>query len=116
MSGADLAGKRVVITVAEPSEFVREAGRAKFTGTIAEIDEERCVVTLDRPLRCGERTFLTAHCQTRHEGTSTSELESGGGVALNVTLLAKLERSLADVERCDFRDGYAVVAVVAILE
>ena len=115
MGRADLAGKRVVITVAEPAEFVRECGKAKFTGSIVELDENRCLVTLEAPLRCGERTFRSAHCQTRHEGTSMHELESGGGVALNVTLVPKLEDTLAGVQRSDFRGGYAVVAVVAVL-
>ena len=116
MTDVDLAGKRVVITVAEPSEFVRKAGKAKFTGAIVEIAANLCLIALDEPLSFGERAFVTAHCQTRHEGTSISELASGGGVALNVTLMPKAERSLAEVVRSDFRDGYAVVAVVAVLE
>lgn len=116
MSEADLAGKRVVITVASPQEFVRECGKAKFTGILAELDKSRCFVRLETPLKVGEREFLTAHCQTRHEGTSMSELASGGGVALNVTLIQKPEKSLADFRRSDFRDGYAVVAVVVLME
>jgi len=116
VSDAGLVGKRVVVTVAEPSEFVRECGKAKFTGNIVELDENHCLVELEEPLRVGERTFLTAHCQTRHEGTSTSELASGGGVALNVTLMPKAEKSLSEVKRSDFRDGYAVVAVVMLVE
>ena len=115
MTDTDLAGKRVVITVAEPSEFVRKAGKAKFTGVILEIDANLCLISLDAPLACGEAAYLTAHCQTRHEGTSINELASGGGVALNVTLMPKAEKSLAEVVRSDFRDGYAVVAVVAVL-
>ena len=115
MSDADLVGKRVVVTVAEPSDFVRECGKAKFTGSIVELDANHCLAELEEPLRVGDRTFLTAYCQTRHEGTSTSELSSGGGVALNVTLMSKLEKSLAEMKRSDFRDGYAVVAVVMLV-
>jgi hypothetical protein len=111
-----LAGKRVVITVAEPAEFVRECGKAKFTGTIVELDRNHCLVELETPLKVGDREFLTAHCQTRHEGTSTAELTSGGGVALNVTLMSKLERSLGEVKRTDFRGGYAVIAVMVLVE
>ena len=116
MSDAGLVGKRVIITVAGPAEFVRECGKAKFTGTIVELDTDHCLVELEAPLPVGDRTFLTARCQTRHEGTSTDELASGGGVALNVTLMSKLEKSLAEVKRSDFRDGYAVIAVVMLLE
>ena len=116
MSDTDLTGRGVVITVAEPAEFVRECGKAKFTGTLVELDENHCLVELEGPLEVGDRKFLTAYCQTRHEGTSMSELASGGGVALNVTLVPKRERSLAEVQRRDFRDGYAVVAVVVLLE
>ena len=116
MSNAGLAGKRVVITVAEPQEFVRECGKAKFTGTIVELDAGHCLVELEGPLQVGDRQFLTAHCQRWHEGTSTAELASGGGVALNVTLMSKRERSLAEVKRSDFRGGYAVVAVMMLVE
>jgi hypothetical protein len=116
VNDTDLAGKRVVITVAEPPEFVRECGKAKFTGSIVELDTNHCLVELEEPLKVGDREFLTALCQTRHEGTSTSELASGGGVALNVTLMSKRERSLAEVKRSDFRGGYAVVVVMVLVE
>jgi hypothetical protein len=116
VSDVDLAGKRVIITIAGPPEFVRECGKAKFTGTIVGCDVGRCLIKLEAPLQVGDRTFLMAHCQTRHEGTSISELSSGGGVALNVTLMPKEEKSLAEVKRSDFRDGYAVIAVVVLLD
>ncbi len=116
MSDTDLVGKRVIITVAEPPEFVRRCGKAKFTGSITELNTSHCLVELEAPLKVGDREFLTAHCQTRHEGTSTTELASGGGVALNVTLLPKLEKALAEVQRSDFRDGCAVVAVMMLVE
>ena len=110
-----LIGRKAVITVVEPVTFAREAGATKLTGEIVSLDGKRALVSLERPVALKGASYVTAYCQIRHEERSAEDLASGDELSFNVTLVPKASRSLDEIERSDFREGYATVALVTLL-
>ena len=110
-----LIGKRVALMISDPWEFGTECGVGPFYGqvsdsgteTISNVEVQRVLVALERPLNYSGAIYVSAMCHVRHAGNSFNDLQAGSHVSVNVTLLPKATQKFSEISDDDFRKGFA---------
>jgi hypothetical protein len=118
-----LIGKRVSLIISDPWEFGTECGFGPFYGKltdsgaekIADVDVQRALVTLDRPINYSNTDHVSAICHLRHEGSSLADLEAGLHVSVNITLLPIEAQTFSAINDDDFRRGYAATGSLQLV-
>lgn len=88
MSSLALVGRRVMVTLTDPWDFVTENG-AEITGSIAEArGENELVIRLEREIRFEGLSSRLLTVRPRHRGVGLNELIGGGEIGCNLTAVA----------------------------
>ena len=85
--------------ISDPWDFGTECGVGPFFGSVTDLEPERVLVLLEHPIKYSNAVYMSAKAQVRHEGTSTDDLNRGGRIPVNITLLSGNSTSLAEADR-----------------
>jgi hypothetical protein len=114
MTSSDLLKTKVTLMISDPWDFGTECGVGPFNGEFADLDRDRMLVRLERPIKYSNRIFKSALCHVRHEGISTDNLRERTRVSVNITLLSEDFTSLNKVDQAVFKEGFGAIGTIEL--
>lgn len=109
---SDLVGRKVILMISDPWDFGSACGVGPFLGQLRDLDDERMLVVLARPISYSNAVYESAICRLRHEGTSTDELRGPARIPINITLLPTKIMNFTAMDQDLSNEGFGAIGTI----
>ena len=97
MNNKDLLGLKVEFVVSDPWEFGSECGTGPYKGIIRDLDQEKVLIVLDKPILNKNIHYFVSICSPRYQYKEIKSILDRENIAINMMLVSTNVVSFSEV-------------------